>query len=274
MASTYSPYKDKYLVNVPQSSDYTIEDIYYRPYKCFTQGLYFDLQHSTLVETCGQEGASKVQRLSIDQEKHQINGEKQTFYKQEYFGEGIALVDDNNYYAMTWVNRIALIIDRNTLNIVKEEQMPSQIREGWGATNSDQFMYLTDGSNYIHEVDRSTRKVVRSIYVKTKSGTPISGLNDLAYFKDWQTQNEYAWVNIFTQDAIIKVDLSTGVIEKRLNLSILLNVQEQYWRETNVQRTYYDKANQVLNGITYNSREDMFYITGKEWNFIFKMRLL
>ena len=34
----------------------------------------------------------------------------------------------------------------------------------------------------------------------------------------------------------------------------------------------YDYGNNVLNGIAYDEVEDVFYITGKRWNFVFKMK--
>ena len=153
-AYTYasSPYKDKYLLDY-QSADFEVDNVYFRGYRCFTQGLYYDLVHDKLVETCGQEGRSKVQMLEIDNSKYEVNTVKEQPYNPKYFGEGIALLNENQYYAMTWLDRTALIIERHTLQIVKEEPMPMEVKEGWGATSSAEYMYLTDGSSNIHEVD-------------------------------------------------------------------------------------------------------------------------
>ena len=35
----------------------------------------------------------------------------------------------------------------------------------------------------------------------------------------------------------------------------------------------YDRMNNVLNGIAYDSENDEFYMTGKRWNFVFKIKL-
>lgn len=36
----------------------------------------------------------------------------------------------------------------------------------------------------------------------------------------------------------------------------------------------YDIDNNVLNGIAYDEKEDVFYITGKRWDHIFKIKVL
>jgi glutaminyl-peptide cyclotransferase len=35
----------------------------------------------------------------------------------------------------------------------------------------------------------------------------------------------------------------------------------------------YDYGNNVCNGIAYDPAEDAFYVTGKRWNMMFKIRL-
>ena len=45
----------------------------------------------------------------------------------------------------------------------------------------------------------------------------------------------------------------------------------KYVSQTNA--GYYDYGNNVLNGIAYDSANDEFYITGKRWNFMFKLKI-
>ena len=35
----------------------------------------------------------------------------------------------------------------------------------------------------------------------------------------------------------------------------------------------YDKRNNVFNGVAYDEQEDVFYVTGKKWQHIFKVKL-
>ena len=69
------------------------------------------------------------------------------------------------------------------------------------------------------------------------------------------------------------INLNTGVVEKRFDLSILDRIQLVSVNEEATKYGRYDKQNYVLNGIAYDSVEDVFYLTGKMWNFVFKIKL-
>ena len=43
-------------------------------------------------------------------------------------------------------------------------------------------------------------------------------------------------------------------------------------KENNPSLQFYDRGNNVFNGIAYDSKEDVFYLTGKRWNFLFKVK--
>ena len=36
---------------------------------------------------------------------------------------------------------------------------------------------------------------------------------------------------------------------------------------------YYDYGNNVLNGIAHDAKEDAYYVTGKRWNYLFKIKI-
>jgi glutamine cyclotransferase len=44
-------------------------------------------------------------------------------------------------------------------------------------------------------------------------------------------------------------------------------------QETNSKLHGYDRMDNVLNGIAYDPQEDVFYLTGKRWDFIFKIKI-
>jgi glutamine cyclotransferase len=46
-----------------------------------------------------------------------------------------------------------------------------------------------------------------------------------------------------------------------------------YEIQENPSLEHWDRLNNVLNGIAYDKFEDVFYMTGKRWNFIYKIRL-
>jgi len=81
----------------------------------------------------------------------------------------------------------------------------------------------------------------------------------------------YIYANVFQQNDILKIRAADGLIEKRINFGLLSAIQEESIK--GIRQTYYDRVNNVLNGLAYDPKEDAWYATGKRWNFIFKLRL-
>ena len=54
------------------------------------------------------------------------------------------------------MDRKFLILDRETLKVVAEKSYPKELREGWGLTNNDQYLFASDGSNMIFKLDPNT----------------------------------------------------------------------------------------------------------------------
>lgn len=68
----------------------------------------------------------------------------------------MTLLNSTHYIALTWKAQKMLIINRETLKIEQEVQMPSQISAGWGITHSDDYLFVTDGSNKVFFLDKTT----------------------------------------------------------------------------------------------------------------------
>ena len=90
------------------------------------------------------------------------------------FGEGLSLRSSNEFAVLTWRERRIYLIERETLTINDVFDLPQPIREGWGITadesrvkrgaNGEEYfsLYISDGSEYIFEVDGETFEVLRS----------------------------------------------------------------------------------------------------------------
>ena len=80
--------------------------------------------------------------------------------------------------------------------------------------------------------------------------------------------NELEWVdgkiyaNIYERDAIAIVDPTNGAVEGVIDLSDLKSKVTQH------------EALNVLNGIAYNGEENILYITGKNWDKLFKIEVV
>ena len=68
------------------------------------------------------------------------------------------------------------------------------------------------------------------------------------------------YANIWQKDIVVKVDPKTGAVEAVLDLSGLRA------KVTN-------KEAEVLNGIAYNKKTQTFFVTGKNWNKTFELKI-
>lgn len=81
----------------------------------------------------------------------------------------------------------------------------------------------------------------------------IHRLNELEYV------NNYIYANIWYLNYIIKINPSNGKIVDVFNL--------KYFNK------FENTKKDVLNGIAYDKKDKIFYITGKNWTNIYKMKL-
>lgn len=88
-----------------------------------------------------------------------------------------------------------LILDRYTLEVIEERPFPKEIREGWGITHSDLYIYISDGSNTLFVLDKDDLKVLKKIDIFDEKGTRMMNLNELEYVKDKTTGKEYIYAN-------------------------------------------------------------------------------
>lgn len=191
------------------SDMYQLVDIYKRDYECFTQGFFVEpTDHTFFVESCGWYQKSRALTSALVGDK--LVQQQSVKFNSRYFGEGIALLNSTHYVALTWQDKKFIIIEKEGLKITKEINFPSEIKEGWGLTHSQDKLYLTDGSSHIFILDPSTLKVEKKLQVKNRAGKALSNLNEIEYFKDDLTGKEYIWSNIFLSNDILLIDLATG----------------------------------------------------------------
>ena len=90
------------------------------------------------------------------------------------FGEGLSPRSYSEFAVLTWRERRIYLMDRETLTINDVVDLPQPIREGWGITADESrvktgadgeeyfTLYISDGSEYIYEVDGETFEVISS----------------------------------------------------------------------------------------------------------------
>lgn len=229
----------------------------------FVEGLEF-LDETKLIMSSGSYGNSHLDILDL--ETNPVKTIKTTSIDAQYFGEGITyLADRNEIIMMTYKKHKAFRFSSIDLKIVEEMTIPASVVEGWGMTHVDDTLLVSDGTNRIHLVNPDNFEVKSSFKV-TENGRDINNINELEYV------DGKIYANIFMSNDVILFDLS-GQVVKRFDLSHLLKIEEQYLQDKGIQWNYYDKVNNVLNGIAYHRSTDSFFVTGKNWHFLFEIKL-
>lgn len=232
---------------------YDIVNTYPHDKTAYTQGLEF--YRDTLIESTGSgAGPSGNRAISDIRKVNYKTGEvyKKTQLDAANFGEG-ATVLNNKIYQLTYKRNESYIYNADNLTKIKTVPYFKQT-EGWGLTNDGTHLYMTDGSEKIYILDPETMKEVDYINVYTK-GTKIKDVNEL----EWVNGKIYG--NIYQKDAIAVIDPKTGAVEGVLDLSAL---EGKITRHQDVD---------VLNGIAYNPKTKTFFVTGKNWDKMFEIRI-
>lgn len=229
----------------PKLLKYTVVNTYDHDVNAFTEG--FEFFRDTLMESTGQNGKSYFAKIDYKTGKTY----KKVDLEQQYFGEGITVINDK-VYQLTWQNETGFVYDANTMKKLKTFKFDKKV-EGWGMTNDGKNIYHSDGTEKIWTMDPETQKLVDFVNVYTND-SKIQSINEL----EWINGKIYG--NIWQKDAIAIINPKTGAVEGVLNLTALRA------KVTN-------KEAEVLNGIAYNKKTNTIFVTGKNWNKTFELKV-
>ena len=233
---------------VPKLFKYTIVNTYDHDVNAFTEG--FEFYRDTLIESTGTPQGYKGYFAKIDYKTGKTY--KRVDLDPQYFGEGITVIN-NKIYQLTWQNATGFIYDANTLKKIKTFPYDKKI-EGWGMTNDGKNIYHSDGTEKIWTMDPETQKLIDFVNVYTND-SKIKSINEL----EWINGKIYG--NIWQKDAIAIINPKTGAVEGVLDLTAL---------KANINNPKAD----VLNGIAYNKKTNTIFVTGKNWDKTFEIKVL
>lgn len=229
----------------PKLLKYTIVNTYPHDTAAFTEGLEF--YRDTLYESTGQKGSSFFRKYDYKTGKIY----KQVDLDSKYFGEGITFLNDK-LYQLTWQEKTGFIYNANTLKLEKTFTYDKDI-EGWGMTNDGKYIYQTDKTEKIWKMDPETQKMID--YINVYSGdSKIKSINELEWI------NGKIYTNVWQKDAIAVVDPKNGAVEGILDLSGLRKFVK-------------NETAEVLNGIAYNAKTKTIFVTGKNWDKLFEIKV-
>ena len=104
-------------------------------------------------------------------------------------------------------------------------------------------------------LDPGTFRLTRTISVLNQ-GQPVKMLNELEYIKG------EILANVWQTPFVVRIDPSSGRLLGMIDLTGLLRPGD------------YDEHTDVLNGIAYDPQGDRVFVTGKDWPWLFEVRLV
>jgi glutaminyl-peptide cyclotransferase len=235
----------------PKTMNFRVEGEIQRDIRGLTQGL--EVRGDVLFESTGAI-AGDTRLTTID-----ARGKVTVLanFGKRFFGEGLTILKDQ-IYQLSWKERAAFVYDlKGTL--VRRMTNP---RDGWGLTNDGANLIATDGGDRLFYLNPANLALVRAVPVR--AGTqPVEALNELEMVEG------KIFANIFTTWTIVRVEPRTGCVEAAADLNDLWSRMD-----ANEQRYIQSDNNFVLNGIAYDGRTKLFYVTGKNWRTIYTGRFV
>ncbi|MBO3117399.1 glutaminyl-peptide cyclotransferase [Winogradskyella sp. DF17] len=231
---------------IPSIYSYEIVNTYPHDITSYTQGLEF--YKGELYESTGQKGESKLRKINFE------TGEvlKNINLDDSFFGEGITILNDK-IYQLTWRAKMGFIYDVNSFERTSSFKY-GRSKEGWGLCNDSKVLYKSDGTEKIWILNPENMTEQSHIEVYTEKGK-IPSLNEL----EWIDGKIFA--NIYQRNGVVIVNPETGGVEGVIDFKPLRQLVKQH-----------DELD-VLNGIAYNSERQTIFVTGKNWNKLFEVKI-
>ncbi len=213
--------------------------------EAYTQGLYW--ADGFFYEGTGGNGRSELRK--VDPASGRVL--QRVRLERQYFGEGIARYN-GRIYQLTWVMGKAYVYDEQTFRLVRTFVYDG---EGWGLTTDGEKLYMSDGSERIVVRDPETFGIVRTFEV-TAQGRPVDQLNELEWI------DGLIWANRYLYDEVVMIDPQSGHVVGVIDFSDLQKPEDML------------PQTDVLNGIAYDAGTGSIYVTGKNWNKIYRVKIV
>lgn len=231
---------------IPSIYDYDIVNTYPHDITSYTQGLEF--HNGELYESTGQRKESKLRKVNFE------TGEilKNIDLDDQYFGEGLTILNQK-IYQLTWQAKTGFIYDVDTFEKLSSFKY-GKSKEGWGLCNDGKQLYKSDGTEKIWMLNPENLTEQSHIEVYTEKGK-IPSLNEL----EWIEGKIFA--NIYQRNGVVIINPNTGGVEGVIDFKPLRKLVTQH------------PELDVLNGIAYHPERKTLFVTGKNWDKLFEVRI-
>lgn len=223
----------------------------------WTQGLEFS-DDGLLVETSGDfpTGSGSLIRL-VDPSTGAVVRKVTQGLDQPLFAEGISRVGDS-WFLSTYEDHVVLEYDGDFAYL---RSHPFEF-EGWGLARSPdgKSFIATNSSEFLLSLDASFR--IQSARAATCMGHAVPGLNELELVDDFLGRGPALLGNVINTRLVLVLDPATA---KCTGVFHLRGLEKEEPTES--------AGYHVANGIAYNRETRTFWVTGKNWNSMFEVRV-
>ena len=186
----------------PAVMNYQVLKIYPHDTSSFTEGLIW--LNNSLYESTGLNKQSKLLRVNLETGK----AFQKVILPDIYFGEGISVLN-NKIYQLTYREHKVFVYDMNFKKLPQEFEWPF---EGWGMTTDGTHLIINTGGSNLYFVNPETFKIERTLGVTDQNGY-VDSINEMEYL------DGYVYANRYLKDDILKINLKTGIVEAKADLS-------------------------------------------------------
>jgi glutamine cyclotransferase len=150
---------------------------------------------------------------------------------------------------------MGFVYNKNNFELIKSFDYNKSI-EGWGLCNDGKRIYKSDGSEKIWILDPETLNELSFISIVTDKKV-ITKINEL----EWYNGKIYANTYQFNKEVGLIIDPKSGSVEGVIDFKGLKQKVKQH------------KKLDVQNGIAFHKKRNTFFVTGKNWNKLFEIKI-
>jgi glutamine cyclotransferase len=229
---------------------YDIVNTYPHDTKAYTQGLEF--HDGVLYEGTGKRGESTIRKVNFETGKVL----QQIELDNSIFGEGITVMN-GKLYQLTWQSGMGFVYNLETFNKIKNFTY-GESREGWGLCNDGEKIFKSDGTEKIWFLDPETLEEQGHIETATNKSI-FNKANELEYV------DGKIYANVYQFESMMIIDATSGAIEGVVNFG---GLKSQVKKGPD-----WDETNSVLNGVAYHPERKTLFVTGKNWDKLFEVKI-
>ena len=231
----------------PKVFSYEIIATYPHDKNAYTQGLEF--YQDTLYESTGQYRQSSLRKVNYE------TGEvlQKIALPDDAFGEGLSILDGKirqlewRRYKRGFTYQVSDFKKLGHFNYQESQ-------EGWGLCNDGKVFYKSDGTDKIWILDAETMEELSYIQPTTHKSTSTQ-LNEL----EWVEGKIYA--NTYQKDGVAIINPTNGAVEAIIDFRGLRDLIDHPEKD-------------VLNGIAYHAPSKRLFVTGKNWDKLFEVKVI